>query len=229
MKIDTLLTWINQNILLIMLVSGTLLSFIWLLQFRDRLRMTWYAALIFSILHTLIGLFSVKAFAFIETGGKNAGGMSLYGGVFFMPLIYLLGAKITKRKTADVVDIFTACMIVTVMLARVNCIFAGCCYGINIFGNSGLQWPARELEILFYLILLPIIAYRVKKNTMDGLAYPIYMISYGAFRFINEFLRYSDSRSIIHPAHIWSLISIAVGISIYAEKKSRKEKKRRKL
>lgn len=40
----------------------------------------WYAVLILSVLHTAIGVCSVKVFAFLESG--DIGNMSLFGGVF---------------------------------------------------------------------------------------------------------------------------------------------------
>ena len=89
--------------------------------------MKWYAALPISICHTLYGVLTVTVFAFLETGfdSNSLGNMSLFGGVFFMPLAYWLGAKLSKRKMADVFDIFTICMIFTLMCARINCIIAG--------------------------------------------------------------------------------------------------------
>ena len=57
--------------------------------------MKWYAVIAFSVLHTVCGVLSVKAFAFLETG--DAGNMSLFGGVFFMPVLYFISAKVTVK------------------------------------------------------------------------------------------------------------------------------------
>lgn len=54
--------------------------------------MKWYAVIAFSVLHTVCGVLSVKAFAFLETG--DAGNMSLFGGVFFMPVLYFISADV---------------------------------------------------------------------------------------------------------------------------------------
>ena len=85
-----------------------MLSVIWLELLRKRLRTSWWAAVLLGIAHTLIGVLSVKAFAVIE--GADAGAMSLFGGVFFMPLTYILGAKLFKRPLGEVADVFTPVM-----------------------------------------------------------------------------------------------------------------------
>lgn len=145
-----------------------------------------------------------------------------------MPLAYWIGAKVTKRNVGQVFDVFTICMIFTVMCARINCIFAGCCFGILIPGAAGIRWPTRELEILFYVILLFILGRKIITGKHNGEIYPIYMAAYGAFRFIVEFFRVSDSSlGIVHLSHVWAIVSFGIGISIYCELQSRKNKGRR--
>ena len=147
----------------VLLAAGTIFTFCWLCLLRDRLRIKWYAAILISILHTVYGVFTVKVFAFMETGfsAGNLDNMSLFGGIFFMPLAYWIGARLFQRSYADVFDIFTVCMIVTVMCARGNCVIAGCCQGNPIPGLNGVRWPTRELEIIFYIVLVLILARKI--------------------------------------------------------------------
>ena len=186
---------------------------------RRQLQMKWYAVIAFSVLHTVCGVLSVKAFAFLETG--DAGNMSLFGGVFFMPVLYFISAKVSKRNIKAVFDIFTICMIFTVMCARINCIVSGCCAGLVIPGTH-YHFPTRELEILYYIVMLILLIPRVKKSKNPGSIYPLYMASYGAFRFIDEFFRTSSTGMLFHLSHVWAAIAFAAGLSIYmlAEKKS---------
>lgn len=217
--------WMSGHSLLLLLSAGTLFSFLWLMQFRGRLNMKWYAALPIAICHTLVGVICVKAFAFMETGfdSDSLGNMSLFGGVFFMPLLYLAGAKLTKRKAADVCDAFTGCMILTVMCARVNCILSGCCTGLFIPGTQ-MRFPTRESELLYYVVMLILLIPRVDKDKNPGSIYPLYMATYGAFRFFNEFFRTSSSDMLFHLSHLWAAIAFVVGLSIYAETKARNHK-----
>lgn len=215
----------HNKVLLLLLGTGTLLSWFWLLKMRNRLNVNWYVALLIALLHTVYGVITVKAFAVLENLGNTefSGGMSLFGGVFLMPVAYFLGAKITKRKISEVFDVFTICMIFTVACARVNCLYAGCCIGnpIPFITDHTVRWPTREEELVFYLILVAILIRKELKDRTYGEIYPIYMMSYGAFRFIIEWFRYSErSVGMVHLAHIWSLIALGIGMSIYIEMKA---------
>ena len=147
--------------------------------------MAWYAAIPLAIFHTVFGVLTVKVFAFLETGFDRAtlGNMSLFGGVFFMPVAYWLGAKLFKRPMKETFDVFTPCMIFTVMCARINCILAGCCTGLIIPGTQ-FRYPTRELELIYYVVMLILLIPRVKKDENPGTCYPLYMASYGAFRLL---------------------------------------------
>lgn len=217
-------------ILILLLSAGAVFTAVWLVLLRKRLDMPWYAAIPLAILSTVYGVLTAKVFAFLEAGFNtdSFGNMRLFGVVFFMPLAYWLGAKLSKRSYREVFDVFTPCIIFTVMCARINCIVSGCCIGLPIPGMNGVRFPTREAEILFYIILLICLCPRVLKGKYRGQAYPIYMISYGAFRFVVEFFRSADTSSVFHSAHIWALIALIIGISIYAEIKSETATRKRR-
>lgn len=220
-----LLTWLSDHALILLLGCGTLFNVYWLHRCRERLHLRWLSVLLLSVLHTVLGVLSVKVFALFETGDFS--NMSLFGGVFFMPLFYWGVAKLAKQKAADVFDVFTICLVFTLMCARLNCIISGCCLGahIPIEGLTHLRFPTRELELLFYVLLLSRLWRKVLSGSARGMIYPIYMISYGIFRFVTETLRFSDrTNSILHVSHLWALLSLGIGISIYGELR-KKEKK----
>lgn len=220
-----LFTWLTDHALILLLGCGTLFNVYWLHRCRERLHLRWPSVLLLSVLHTVLGVLSVKVFALFETG--NFSNMSLFGGVFFMPLFYWGVAKLAKQKAADVFDVFTICLVFTLMCARLNCIISGCCLGahIPIEGLTHLRFPTRELELLFYVLLLSRLWRKVISGSARGMIYPIYMISYGIFRFVTETLRFSDrTDSILHISHLWALLSLGIGISIYGELR-KKEKK----
>lgn len=220
-----LLTWLSDHALILLLGCGTLFNVYWLHRCRERLHLRWLSVLLLSVLHTVLGVLSVKVFALFETG--NFSNMSLFGGVFFMPLFYWGVAKLAKQKAADVFDVFTICLVFTLMCARLNCMISGCCLGahIPIEGLTHLRFPTRELELLFYVLLLSRLWRKVLSGSARGMIYPIYMIAYGIFRFVTETLRFSDrTDSILHVSHLWALLSLGIGISIYGELR-KKEKK----
>lgn len=218
-------TWLTDCALFILLGCGTLFNVYWLHRCRERLHLRWPSVLLLSVLHTVLGVLSVKVFALFETG--NFSNMSLFGGVFFMPLFYWVVAKLSKQKAADVFDVFTICIVFTLMCARLNCIISGCCLGahIPIEGLTHLRFPTREMELVFYVILLSRLWRKVLSGSARGMIYPIYMISYGIFRFVTETLRFSDrTDSILHISHLWALLSLGIGISIYGELQGKKKK-----
>lgn len=218
-------TWLTDCALFILLGCGTLFNVYWLHRCRERLHLRWLSVLLLSVLHTVLGVLSVKVFALFETG--NFSNMSLFGGVFFMPLFYWGVAKLAKQKAADVFDVFTICLVFTLMCARLNCIISGCCLGahIPIQGLEHLRFPTREMELVFYVILLSRLWRKVLSGSARGMIYPIYMISYGIFRFVTETLRFSDrTDSILHISHLWALLSLGIGISIYGELQGKKKK-----
>lgn len=220
-----LFTWLTDHALILLLGCGTLFNVYWLHRCRERLHLRWPSVLLLSVLHTVLGVLSVKVFALFETG--NFSNMSLFGSVFFMPLFYWGVAKLAKQKTADVFDVFTICLVFTLMCARLNCVISGCCLGahIPIEGLTHLRFPTRELELIFYVLLLSRLWRKVLSGSARGMIYPIYMISYGIFRFVTETLRFSDrTDSILHVSHLWAMLSLGIGISIYGELR-KKEKK----
>ena len=54
------------------------------------------------------------------------------------------------------------------------------------------------------------------------------MIAYGIFRFIEEWFRTSSGMYMFHKAHIWALLSLIIGLSIYFEIRTKQNKTRRK-
>lgn len=225
---NAVINLIQSYSLFFLLGIGTIFTFYWLMRFRDKLNLHWYTAILISILHTVWGVLCVSVFAFAESGFSSdaVGNMSLFGGVFFMPLFYWGMAKILRLKSKVVFDLCTNCMLFTLMCARINCIIAGCCKGTFVF-HTCYRWPTRELEIVFYVVLILVFSYKLKISETNGIIYPIYMISYGIFRFIVEFFRVGDGNLLIHPAHIWALISLCIGLSVYAEIKNKEKKGRR--
>ena len=212
--------------MLFILFIAWMFTVVWVARFRKRLKMNWLGVLIASCIHVAYGVFTVKAFAFLESGANEFGAMSIFGAVFFMPVLYFAGAKITKRPLADVFDIFCICTLFTLMCSRFNCLYSGCCLGLYIPGLE-IRYPTRELEIAYYLVLMVLMIPKVYQGKTGGEVYPLYMGSYGLFRLVIEFFRVSKSKYIFHLTHVWAVLALALGLSIYFEMKARRERSER--
>ena len=172
---DSLIDWASRHVLTLLLAAGSCFNCIWLLRFRKELRLGIPAAVVIAVLHTIYGVFCVSVFAVIEGLGdpSSVGNMSLFGGVFFMPIAYFAGAKLTGRSVAQVFDIFTICMVFTLMCARTACLVSGCCRGALIPGLDGARGPTREAELLFYVVLLLLRGRTAWAGKTQGEVYPI--------------------------------------------------------
>lgn len=218
-----MLQWIKNHSLILLLAAGAVFTFDWLVMNKKRLKVRWYAALALAVISVITGVACVKLFALAEAGFniEKAGSLSLFGAVFLLPVFYFIGSKLFKKKPADVFDVFTVPMVFTIMCARINCLISGCCLG-RFICDTGSRWPTREAELVFYVIFLAVMIPMVFKGKGRGKALPLYMIAYGAFRFVIEFFRESTMTfGIFHLSHIWAILSVAAGALAFAVIKSK--------
>ncbi|MBO4562708.1 MAG: prolipoprotein diacylglyceryl transferase [Clostridia bacterium] len=218
--------WIKEHPLLLLLALATALTFAWLMAVRRRLGIKWYAAALTAALNMALGVLSVKLFAVIEAGFDFSAfsKQSLFGAVLILPLAYLAAGKLFKRKAADVFDCMTPPVVLTLFCARISCILTGCCLGTYMPGGAA-RWPTREAELVFYAAFLAVMIPRILKERGRGTAWPIFMIAYGAFRFVCEFFRESRTfAGVFHLSHVWAMLSLLLGLSILFEIRRRSQK-----
>lgn len=207
------MSFMEQDSLIILLSCATLINIGWLYLNKAFLKMNRVLLILMSLFHTLFGVLFVFIFAYIESGFniESLGNLSLYGGVFFMPIVYLCYALARKIDIGRTFDIFTISIVSTLFFARINCLISGCCVGV-IIGSTNLRFPSRELELFFYALFIIFAAPSIYKGKNQGYYYPIYMVSYGIFRFFIEFFRFDSTNYIFHIGHLWSAISIIIGL-----------------
>lgn len=216
--------------LILLLILAAVVTAWWLWRQRERLSLRLPWILLLSVLHVTAGVLCVKGFAILEAGSFSAAGnMSLFGAVFFLPLFYWLGAKLTHRSVSETFDVFVVPTVFTLACARVNCLLTGCCQG-RIIPGSELRWPTREAELVFYAVLLPWLVWRTARKDRRGILWPAYMAAYGAFRFFTEFFR-EPATSFFHLSHLWAALSLITGLSICLQilSKSKTHKSKTKL
>lgn len=226
-----MIEWFTNHSLLLLLAAATITSICWLFQANGRLNYKSWQVVTLGVAHTCLGVLAVKAFAIIEGFGDLSvvGNMSLFGGMALLPIFYGTLARKGHRDTRDVFDVLTMSLVMTLFFARINCIISGCCIGAFIPG-TGLRWPTRELEMAYDAVLLAICIPRVYRGEMRGQMFPLYMVSYGVFRFITEFLRVSAaSAGAFHIAHLWAGIAVVLGASILVEMRQQTDRKERKV
>lgn len=200
----------------ITLIITIIISAFVLYRFRHDLQIGLTAAVILAVVHTMAGVFCVRTFAGLESLSSplNAG-MSLFGALFFLPLFYWLGGKLTHRDIALIFDDFCLCVIVALMCVRCSCIVNGCCMG-KVIAGTDMRWPTRQIEIAFWAGMLIWFLMKKKRGYVKGSLYPLMLMVYGIFRFFIEFFRDEDAVLFgFHFGHIWAAVAFVAGSSIY--------------
>jgi phosphatidylglycerol:prolipoprotein diacylglycerol transferase len=113
-------------------------------------------------------------------------------------------------------DGFAAIVPVGIMLGRVGCFLNGCCLGRacppawytlnDVHGVA--RWPAVPVEFLFNALMLGVILLLRWGNIGRGQLFHVYLMAYGIFRFLHEFLR--DTPTIAGPFSGYQFAALAV-------------------
>ena len=156
-------------------------------------------------------------------------------------LIYFVVGRIRAKN--DYLKSFfplTSCIAPAIAVAhgfgRIGCLFAGCCHGrltdswlgIMMHGNMGYAKyvPTQLFEAIFLFSLCALLVIRALKA--EKYNFSIYLIAYGIWRFVIEYVR-ADYRgstfiSFLTPSQLVAIILIAVGAGLaFIEYKSAKK------
>ena len=170
--------------------------------------------------------------AFKENSENPAFAMTFYGGLIGGAAFFLIYHKFVIKKkyptsnfTNDVLLIAPSCICVAHAFGRIGCFLAGCCYGIETESSLGVLFPGMEHKVyptqlfesafLFILFaILFVLAYKYKcKYTIS-----IYLLSYGIFRFLLEFIRGDERGSYflsLSPSQWISIIAVVLSIVLF--------------
>jgi CubicO group peptidase (beta-lactamase class C family) len=94
-------------------------------------------------------------------------------------------------------DLFAIVAPIGIILGRIGCLMHGCCLGVvcepspwSLRDVHGIhRWPAVPAEILFNVVALGGFLILRLNRLLPGQHFHIYLMSYGFFRFIHEFVR----------------------------------------
>ena len=149
----------------------------------------------------------------------------LIGGVATFMLIYAIFRKRFEGRLIDSISIIPCSILIGHAFGRVGCFFAGCCYGAptdSFLGvvfpgvSGGARHPTQLYEAAFLFLLFAICSFLLLKFKFRH-NMSVYLIAYGTFRFLIEFVRDDDRGELvsgISPSQFWSLGLIAAGIGL---------------
>lgn len=148
----------------------------------------------------------------------------LIGGAVCFLLVYLVFRKKFENKLVDVLSIIPCAILIAHGFGRVGCFCAGCCYGKRTDSIWGMKFPklpynvyptqlyeAIFLFLLFGICLFLLLKFDFKHNLS------VYLIGYGVFRFLIEYLRGDHRGSLVQslsPSQFWSILMVVVGVGL---------------
>ena len=186
---------------------------------RDQRLLTVYVA-------ALLGAFlGAKVVYFLAEGYQHLGapdmwlqlatGKTILGGL----LGGYLAVEIAKRvvRYAGVTgDWFATIVPFGIVLGRIGCWFHGCCRGeacrpswFTVTDSTGVaRWPAVPVETLFNVAMIVLSFCWRRDRRLPGQHFHLYLMAYGGFRFLHEFLRVTPK--IFGPFSGYQLAALAV-------------------
>lgn len=164
-----------------------------------------------------------------SAGFKIGSGMTFIGGLIGGVVVFLAGYFIFRKRYStrlyEIVSAIPCVILVAHAFGRVGCFFAGCCYGketdsflgVTFPGHTHAVHPTQLYEAAFLFIMFAICLWLVvKKNFKHNLS--VYLITYGIFRFLIEYLRGDDRGALvgpISPSQFWSIFMVIAGVAVY--------------
>ena len=151
---------------------------------------------------------------FSEIFSRLSGGSVFYGGLIGAFLLGLLYLKI--RRVPNEVYLDSAALFAPVFhgFARIGCLLAGCCYGVESeFGlplGEAVRFPVQLLESACNFAIAAVIFFVLKKGVLRGKVFYLYLALYAFVRFFDEFLRGDEIRGFIFGLSTSQFISIFV-------------------
>lgn len=145
-------------------------------------------------------------------------GRSIVGALLFG----LLGAEIAKpllRYSLPPNDRFAALLPFTIAIGRVGCLWSGCCGGVPtgcplaIVGSDGIaRHPTQLYEMAFHVSAGIVSIVLVRRKLMQGCVFSLYLVAYGTFRLVTEFIRDTPhSFGWLSSYQLLSLVMIGLG------------------
>ena len=167
------------------------------------------------------------------------GGLVWYGGVVFGALTAIYFIKKRRIPVWKFADVIAIALSVGLGFGRIGCTMAGCCYGkvchapfAIVFTNPHSAaplnvplWPTEPVSSAANFLIALILYILYRRGKVPGEVFGFYLIFYGIFRFLIEFVRATPKEILgtFSNNQIISIIMVAAGIAIVIYRRKRAE------
>lgn len=149
----------------------------------------------------------------------------LFGGVATFLLMYrFYYLRHNPPMIKEVLKIAPSAICVGHGIGRIGCFLNGCCYGVETDSWIGVSFPGHNhkviptqlIEMIFLLLLAILLAFLAFKK-VTNYTMPIYLLSYGIFRFVIEFFRGDERGQLkgLSPSQYWCILLVISAVALY--------------
>lgn len=200
--------------LICFLLIGTVAMFfpIWFMSRRYQLVL--WKSVVITVALTVAGTAGTFLMYFFENG--RFGGLSFFGAVFVVPIVFCGIAPILRIPYGKIMDFCAVGECVMLALMKVHCMLGGCCVGRALFTTAAgtvVLFPSRTIEMITALLIFCVLLRWSTKGKKTGTLYCWYLLLYGSTRFVLNIGReaWVVKKMFMPYGNIWSLIAIVIG------------------
>ena len=148
-------------------------------------------------------------------------GLNYFGTLFLVPPVILALCALVKIDPLAQLDLITPSFPLTLTVAKIACVPAGCCQGMvweqgiyNPFSRQ-IEFPSPLLESGVALVLF-VVLFSFRKKFKKGTIFPVYLMAYSAIRFFTEFLRGEPNVLWgLKAYHFFCIVGVILGAAEY--------------
>lgn len=150
------------------------------------------------------------------------GGLSFHGGFIGGLLFGFLYIKKNNLNFWKIADVIAPSIPIAHAIGRIGCFLRGCCYGIETTLPWGIQHlgeirhPTQIYSSIALFLIFIFLSKQKYKKSFNGSLFLTYIIIYGIFRFLIEFIRVEPRILLgLTGAQITSIVLFVIAIFIF--------------